>query len=177
MRLGILALLCIVLVTSGCAAAAISSGTYAVKAMKRDDLLPLAEAGDVQAQYQLGKSWCCMGPGFDTQTATEWLCAAAAQQHPEALYELGRIYDGAVSRTPAPGQKLLRLATAKRSPAHALAFYQRAASLGNTDAATQQQELEHQLSAATLQHAAALASNLEDACTYEQVFARTPTTE
>ncbi len=155
---------------SGCAAAAINSGTYAVKATKRGDLRPLADAGDAQAQYELGKSWCCMGPGFDTQTATEWLCRAAMQGHDLALYELGRIYDGEVSRTPAPGQKLLRLATAKRSPAHALAFYELAAQRGNPDAAEKHRALQNHAAERDKTQAAAVAEQFHVSCTYEEVF-------
>jgi len=125
----------LILLASGCAGVAISSGTYAVKASQRAELEPLARSGDVAAQYELGKSWCCMGPGFDTQTATEWLCRAASAGHADAQYELGRIYDGDVSRTPAPGQKLLRLASARRSEQDSIYWLSRAAGAGHVAAA------------------------------------------
>ena len=174
-RIFILAALFVAL--TGCAAAAIGGGTYAVKAAKRDELRPQAQAGDAEAQYRLGQSWCCMGPGFDTQTATEWLCKAAAQDHALAAYELGRIYDGEVSRTPAPGQKLLRLATAKRSTAHALAFYELAASLGNAAAEAKQRDLANEAGSVERDHAARIAVNVSASCTYDQVFDASPTKE
>lgn len=165
-----LTVISLVIALTGCAAAAIGGGTYAVKATQRDDLRPLAEAGDADAQYRLGKSWCCMGPGFDTQKATEWLCKAASQDHKLALFELGRIYDGEVSRTPAPGQKLLRLATAKRTTAHALAFFKLSAIHGNTDAEGRHQDLEPKVEADDRERAAVIASDFRSSCTYEDVF-------
>lgn len=128
-------------ILGGCYGAAIGGGTYAVKASKRSELLPAAKAGDAEAQYQLGVSWCCMGPGFDTQTATEWLCRAAANRHALAQYELGRIYAGDVSRTPAPGQKLVKLATARESPVHAAYWFSLAAEQGIESAVDKRDEL------------------------------------
>ncbi|MDH5738040.1 MAG: hypothetical protein OEZ23_06995, partial [Gammaproteobacteria bacterium] len=87
-------LLCISL--SGCIDIAIMGGTYAARSSDRDELQVLAEAGDTEAQYQLGMRWCCFGLGFDTQTATEWLCQAAKSGHVEAQFQLGRIYQGGV---------------------------------------------------------------------------------
>ncbi|MCB1928732.1 MAG: sel1 repeat family protein [Rhodocyclaceae bacterium] len=158
----------------GCAGVAISSGTYAVKASGREALLDAAEAGDAQAQYELGKSWCCMGPGFDTETATRWLCRAAAQGHGAALYELGRIYDGDVSRTPAPGQKLVRLLSAESSPAHALAFHRLAAQAGHEPAAQRLAQLDAAASSALRAEARALAADIGSHCEYRQVFADAP---
>lgn len=157
----------------GCAGVAISSGTYAVKASGREALLEAAEAGDAQAQYELGKSWCCMGPGFDTETATRWLCRAAVQGHGAALYELGRIYDGDVSRTPAPGQKLVRLLSAESSPAHALAFHRMAADGGHATAASRLAELEAAASPGLRAEARALETDIGAHCEYRQVFAGT----
>lgn len=57
---------------------------------------PLAEpaqAGDPEAQFQLGKAYCCgNGPGKDPSIALSWLCKAAKQDHPGAQYEIGRFY-------------------------------------------------------------------------------------
>ncbi len=157
---------------NGCAGVAISSGTYAVKSADREALQPRAEAGDAQAQYSLGMSWCCMGPGFDTQTSTQWLCRAATHGNAEALYELGRIYQGEISRTPAPGQKLVRLLTANSSPAHALAFYTLAAHAGHAEAATRQAQLEAASDEATRLSAQAIQQDFSGQCEYDSVFAR-----
>lgn len=157
-------------VLNGCAGAAISSGTFAVKASVRDGLDEPAAQGDAEAQYRLGKSWCCMGPGFDTQTATQWLCRAARQGHAEALFELGRIYDGEISRTPAPGQKIMRMINAKSSPPHALAFFGLAADAGHEDAAARRKILEQAASVDTRRQAEALRADFAGSCEYQAVF-------
>ncbi len=156
----------------GCAAAAIGGSTYAVKASKRSDLMPDAAAGDAESQYRLGLSWCCMGPGFDTQTATKWLCKAAAQQHPLAHFELGRIYSGDISRTPAPGQKILKLATAGKSPIHAAYWFTQAASLGVETAASERDRALEQLNAAEKEQLDLWTSGqMAVPCEYGEVFA------
>ena len=163
-------LLCAIALLQGCAGAAISSSTYALKASGRDALREPATRGDPEAQYELGKSWCCMGPGFDTQTATEWLCRAARQGHPDALFELGRIYDGEISRTPAPGQKVLRMFRAKSSPAHALAFFGLAADAGHAEAISKRQNLNQKANPNTRAEAVALRADYDTSCEYQAVF-------
>lgn len=121
-------------ILAGCVGAAMSASTLAVRAAPREELRPLAEAGDSAAQYELGKSYCCMGAGFDTQTATEWLCKSARQGNADAMYELGRIYDGDVSRTMAPGQKLMQAVRARESAAHAYLWLSLAASVDYPEA-------------------------------------------
>lgn len=122
------------LVLQGCVGVAANTSTLAIKSAARDDLRPLAEAGDAAAQYELGKSYCCMGPGFDTQTATEWLCKSAHQGNADAIYELGRIFRGDVSRTPAPGQKLMRALKAESSMSHAMMWLALASQMGHAEA-------------------------------------------
>lgn len=168
LSLGLLAALVVVL--EGCAGAAISSSTYAIKSSRRDALIEPATRGDAQAQYQLGKLWCCMGPGFDTQTATEWLCRAALQRHPDALFELGRIYAGELSRTPAPGQKLMRMLTADSELAHALAFYKMAAQAGNADAVAKVASLDAEVDSGVRDHAQRLQTDFSQSCEYDSVF-------
>lgn len=156
---------------SGCIAAAVNTSTYAVKGMSRGELLPEAEAGDAVAQYELGKSYCCMGPGFDTQVATEWFCKAARQDNADAMYELGRIYMGDVSRTPAPGQKLRRAISAKKSLAHAHLWLSRAAGVDHADAAALLSKLTQDINADERTTAANLAMDWKAApCEYNAVF-------
>ena len=162
-------LLCLVSLV-GCAGAVISGGTYAIESSKRAELNTLANEGDAQAQYELGKAWCCMGPGFNTQIATEWLCKAAAQNQPEALFELGLIYSGDISRTPAPGQKLLKLAKAKKSEAHALAFFSLAGQLGIEKAARKAKNLNFEVDDVVRFRAKEIQKEIDGACTYEEVF-------
>lgn len=162
----------VVLVASGCVAAAVNTSTYAIKGLPRAELQPLAEAGDAAAQYELGRSWCCMGPGFDTQTATEWLCAAARQGNADAMYELGRIYLGDVSRTPAPGQKLRRALSARKSPAHAHLWLSLASEASHPDAGETLAKLDDDIAADERDAARRLAGDWRSApCEYDDVFA------
>ncbi len=59
---------------------------------KRALLQAQANEGSAEAQYQLGRSYCCgRGAGYDKVIAREWFCKAALQGHGGAQYELGRI--------------------------------------------------------------------------------------
>ena len=128
-------------------------------------------AGDAKAQYELGRAYCCMGPGFSTQTATEWLCKSAAQNYGPAQYELGRIYAGEISRAPAPGQKVLRAATAKSDPISSYVWFQLAADNGVDKAKDRASKSYKKL---TDDEAAAARSQLTNwrsmACRYDEVF-------
>lgn len=161
----------VVFFLAGCVAVATNSTTLAVKSAPRDELRPLAEDGDAQAQYELGKSYCCMGPGFDTHTATEWLCKSAHQGNTGAMYELGRIYLGEISRTPAPGQKLRRAMTAKESPAHAHMWLSLAAQADHADAKEALLKLEKKINEKERARAIEMNDTWQDQlCEYDQVF-------
>ncbi len=156
---------------SGCVAAGIHGTTYAVKASDRAGLEEAAEAGDPEAQTRLGLSYCCRGPGFSTQTATEWLCKAAHQDFPIAQYELGRIYSGATSRTPAPGQKLTQIALVKKNEPLSLMWFERAAANGHEHAAERVQKLRADLSPEEIAAAEAYAADWRSApCRYDEGF-------
>ena len=155
----------------GCVAAGIHGTTYAVKASDRGGLEDAAVAGDPVAQTKLGISYCCRGPGFSTQKATEWLCRAAAQDFPIAQYELGRIYDGATSRTPAPGQKLTHIALSKKNQPLSLMWFERAAAGGHEKAAERAKDMRDDLNAEELAEAAAYAADWRAApCRYDEAF-------
>ena len=161
-----------IFILSGCVAAAVNTTTYAVKANDRDALFPLAEAGDATAQYRLGESFCCLGPGFSTQTATQWLCKSAHQGNADAMYELGRIYSGDISRSVAPGQKLRAALSARESPSHALLWLSLAAEHGHTEAAGRLAGLDEDISEADRLAAANMTVTWrEQSCEYDQVFA------
>ncbi|MCB2081459.1 MAG: sel1 repeat family protein [Rickettsiales bacterium] len=50
--------------------------------------------GDVEAQYEYGKSFCCGFDGYyDTKLALEWICKAARKRYPEAMYAVAEIYN------------------------------------------------------------------------------------
>ncbi len=154
-----------------CVGAAVNTTTYAVKSASRDELRPLAESGDAEAQYELGQSYCCLGPGFDTQTATEWLCRAARQENAKAMVELGRIYLGDVSRTAAPGQKLLQVVSAREASVIAYVWLSRASASGSENAATRLARLSSRMTPDDLQLAQSLDERWPDVpCEYNEVF-------
>ena len=157
----------------GCVAAALNTSTLAVKAIPRAELKVAAEAGDAESQYKLGNSYCCMGPGFDTQTATIWYCKAARQGNAEAMFELGRIYLGEVSRTPAPGQKVMRKFVAKESASHAHMWLSLAVAANHEDARAKLARLEEHIGEPDLLQGRAFLTDWQHvACEYEEVFAR-----
>lgn len=161
------------ILTSGCVGMAISSTTYAVKVAPRAELKPLAEAGNADAQYKLGKPYCCMGPGFDTHTATKWLCKAARQGNREAMLELGRIYLGDVSRTAAPAQKLRRAVAAKEAQSVAYVWLARASSNGHEKARARLNKLETRMTEEDLRRADELDEKWPHVpCEYNQVFGK-----
>ena len=60
---------------------------------QREQFLAQAQAGNADAQYALGMSYCCgNGPGLDTQQAVRWLCRAALQGHKDAAFALAQYY-------------------------------------------------------------------------------------
>lgn len=159
-------------ILSGCVAAGIHGTTFAVKASDRPGLTEAAEAGDPEAQTKLGISYCCRGPGFSTQKATEWLCKAAAQDFAIAQYELGRIYNGATSRTPAPGQKLTHIALAKKNEPLSLMWFERAAANGHEKAGKRAADMRDDLNVDEIAKAESLLANWRSApCTYDAAFA------
>lgn len=150
---------------------AIIGGTYAVRSSDRDELQVKAEAGDVQAQYQLGKQWCCFGPGFDTQIATVWLCRAAKAGHMEAQYQLGRIYNGEVFRIPAAGPKMMGLVFGAESRADSYLWHSLAAEQGHEDAKESMEDLETELTAEDRALIGSMKSDLIVArCEKQEVF-------
>lgn len=157
---------------AGCVAASIHGTTFAVKASDRPGLQEAAKAGDPEAQTKLGISYCCRGPGFSTQKATEWLCKAAEQDFAIAQYELGRIYNGATSRTPAPGQKLTHIALAKKNEPLSLMWFERATANGHEKAAEHAADLRDDMDAVAIATAEALLADWRSApCTYDAAFA------
>ncbi|WP_286828260.1 MULTISPECIES: hypothetical protein [Kordiimonas] len=156
---------------SACGAAAITSGANLVQANVEGEYMTLAEQGDAFAQYKVGKANCCMGVGFDTQKATEWLCKAAWQNEPNAQYELARIYNGDVSRMPAPGQKLIKAFSAKKSEAHALVWATLATEQGVEGAHKLQTKIAKHIEPDLLESVNAMLSDWQGmACEYDAVF-------
>jgi TPR repeat protein len=61
-----------------------------------DIYLPKAQAGDAEAQYQIGLLYIAEGPKHDIKAARKWLEAAATQDFEEAQVTLARDYDYAL---------------------------------------------------------------------------------
>lgn len=156
---------------NGCIDVAILGGTYAVRSSDRDELQTKAEAGDVEAQYQLGKQWCCFGPGFDTQIATVWLCRAAKSGHMEARYQLGRIYNGEVFRIPAAGPKMMGLVFGAESLVDSYLWHSLAAAEGHEDAMKSLADLDEDLQPGDREMIENMKNNLATTrCEHREVF-------
>lgn len=156
---------------SGCIDIAILGGTYGVRSSNRDELEVKAEAGDVEAQYLVGKKWCCFGFGFDTQIATHWLCQAAKSGHVEAQYQLGRIYNGEVFRIPAFGPKMMSLVFGKESAMDSYLWYSLAAAQGHEDATDELTDLEEDLQPGDKESIELLKNDLTSTrCEHKEVF-------
>ena len=79
----------IFLLAVGFSASIWATGTEYVQ--MRDTLKLAAEKGDPEAQYLLGRSYCCgHDPVHNVTTALRWFCRAAKQDHVEAQFMLGR---------------------------------------------------------------------------------------
>lgn len=156
---------------SGCIDLAILGGTYGVRSSHRQELQVQAEAGDIEAQYKLGKKWCCFGLGFDTQIATHWLCQAAKSGHMEAQYQLGRIYNGEIFRIPAFGPKMMSLVFGKESTIDSYLWHSLAAAQGHEDAMESMTDLEEDLQPGDKEIIELLKKDLAAArCEHHQVF-------
>ena len=161
------------LALQGCAGVgvAIQGVEVAAASVSRNQWELPAANGDAEAQYRLGKSYCCTGIGFDTQKATEWLCLSARQNHADAQYELARIYSGDVVRSFAPGKLIVGSVRAKESPADAALWMDVAAANGHEDAQKEAEKFQRSL---TLEQRATVEQrsvHWRDAnCEYDTVF-------
>ncbi len=53
-----------------------------------------ALGGDAEAQYHLGKLYCCgETPEFDNVEALRWWCKSAKGGQRDAMYEVGKLYE------------------------------------------------------------------------------------
>lgn len=138
---GIAALLIGTTLLAGCVATVAEGVHVARDGAIRDRNMEAALAGDAEAQYRVGKAYCCAPRDdadafYNNQRATEFLCAAARQDHAAAAYEVGEIHAG----DRIDGIRLLRRAArAVRGERHehtAIAYYwySRAQRLGHADA-------------------------------------------
>src|SRR5258705_12879970 len=124
MRMRTLLAVCVLL----CCDAAVAGLNEGYEALSRKDYAtaikeyrPLAERGDAEAQYRIGRMYE-FGKGYpqDKAQGIAWIRKAAAQDHADAQQELGVIY--------ATGDGL------KQDDAQAVAWFRKAATQGNPTA-------------------------------------------
>lgn len=116
------------LVLAGCAAVAIEGAKGGLNQKTRVDYTSAADAGDPEAQFKVGKSYCCSVEGVDkgyynTQTATDYLCKAARQGHADAAFMLGEIHSGKRSQGASAIRKLGYAAVPENQVDKRLAYY------------------------------------------------------
>jgi len=92
--IGGLVLICL----SGCVSVAVEGANAAKSKAVISNNLEAAQAGDAEAQFKVGKAYCCsLNEGeaiYDTPTSVRWLCSSAKQGYGPAMIELGKIYSG-----------------------------------------------------------------------------------
>lgn len=136
----------------GCAAPAIEVASVARDRIVYQNNIAAAEAGNAEAQYQVGNALCCSAtsgqPFYDTEQAKEWLCRSAEQGHAPAMMRLGRIYNGELT----DGVRAMRRAiNASSGNAESLplawAWFSFAADAGATDGSSRASSLLQSMSA------------------------------
>lgn len=162
----------IALLLSGCVGVALEGVGVAKDEYNRHDNMEAADAGDAEAQYKVGKSYCCQLQDkttaiYDNDKATEYLCMSARQDYAPAALEMGNIYSGDV----VSGLRLLRRA-ANLVRSHqfddeqiAYYWYQQAAANGNADAQKALKKLDEQ-------DISEFSDPATTPCTLEEVFGK-----
>ena len=73
-----------------------TTGDNIIKASELSRWTYAANGGDAEAQYHMGKAFCCgKRPYYNTYDALKWFCKAAKQGQRDAMLEIGKIYDNA----------------------------------------------------------------------------------
>lgn len=142
----IMALMAMIVLLSGCAAAAIQGASRAKDQAVIASNESAAETGDAVAQYKVGEAHCCTIAGsvgvLNNQTATHWFCLAAAQNNADAQYELGRIYSGDLVRgVNGPAKVASMLTTQAENKPLSLMWLELAAANGHAKAAEKAKEM------------------------------------
>ncbi len=154
----------------GCAGAVIQGAKGGLNSKVRDDNLEAANAGDANAQYLVGKSYCCSVEGVDngfynTQTATQYLCMAARQGHGEAAFMLGEIHSGKRSHGGGVLRKVAYAVVSGNQVNAQLAYYwyNFAKESENSDAIKRLEKL-------PIQNVSGYSTPAETACTIEEAY-------
>jgi hypothetical protein len=159
LQLLIVAALCSTI--SGCFAPLVVAGAQqGVTASKRGGFEALANAGDPEAQYNLGMTYCCQSGTaiertvsvYDNQKASQWLCKSAVQDYGPAQYQLALMFAGATdkgsslgSRHALVGVAANRIADHHSAPAVAWVWTSLAANNSVDGAATLRDEVDNHM--------------------------------
>lgn len=126
-----------VLILTGCISKAVGLVNNGRDMAERAQLLKMAESGDVEAQYALGKNYCCgLGVFKDNAESLHWYCMAAKQDQADAFYEIGTLFENTRS---------IQGSAVPTDPTKAYAFYQLAENRYQKDAQKARQSLEQKL--------------------------------
>ena len=137
MKLRALFFLALLLPLSGCIEKTVELARKGPDMLDRGRLIKMAEDGDVEAQYMLGKNYCCgLGTFYDNGQALYWWCQAARQEQADAMYEIGRMFANTRGTV---GSEI------PVDPARAYAYYTLAENRYQKDAGILRKELEKTL--------------------------------
>lgn len=133
--------------------ASVVAGCYGVRLAYDDYTRQIwqekAEAGDPEAEWIMGNSYCCGEEGrfYDAVEAMRWWCSAAKKGYAPAQLALGRIYENAYKITAFPVPK---------NDVRAYVWYHVAEEGGLAEAGAQRQYLEQYMTEKNLLQAEAL---------------------
>jgi TPR repeat protein len=97
-----------------------------------------AEAGDPEAEYYYGRSFCCGNrPLYDNHKALFWFCKAAPFRQRDALFQIGSLYENA---------NLYEGFLLPRDMSLAYVYYAKAEEAGHEEAGNRRSKLAHKLS-------------------------------
>jgi TPR repeat protein len=104
-----------------------------------------ALGGDAEAQYNLGKVYCCGDrPEYDNVEALRWWCMASENGQRDAMMEVGKLYETSHK---------FKGSIIPRNNVRAFVFYSQAVEHGNDDAKESMIRTEALLSKADKKHA------------------------
>lgn len=136
---------------AGCYERVLNAAKHTLPMMDRAQLIKQAETGDVEAQYELGKNYCCgVGLYYDNAEALHWWCAAAKQGQADAMFEIGRMFENTRS---------IQGSAVPTDPVRAYTYYLLAEARYQKDAAFFRKDLGKRMTAAQRMDAEANASN------------------
>ena len=153
-----LAVLILVTLPVGCAAPVVEAALIARDQATYQSNLAAAQAGNAEAELKVGNALCCSvsadQPFYNTQRATEFLCRAAIQGNRDAMFRLGRIYDGDTVDGLRAGRRLAAaVADAPLHPVAVWTWFSVAADAGSPDGARRAEQVRTHMSGPQLAQA------------------------